>query len=245
MRKLIAGNWKMNGLASSLTEIEALRGLTGNTACDIVVCPPLTLVEKAFERAKGSTIAIGAQDCHAQASGAHTGDVSAFMLAEVGARFVILGHSERRSTYRETDATVAAKAAMAHVAGLTSIICVGETREDRDAGKAIDVVCAQIEGSVPHGANSANTAIAYEPVWAIGTGVVPTVEQIEEVHSFIRHMLEERLGEDGRRVRIVYGGSVKASNASAIFAVQNVDGALVGGASLNAAEFAGIISVAN
>ncbi|ENN88610.1 triosephosphate isomerase [Rhizobium freirei PRF 81] len=244
MRKLIAGNWKMNGLASSLAEIEALKGLTGEAACDIVVCPPFTLVEKAVECTKGAAIAVGAQDCHAQAAGAYTGDVSAGMLAEIGARFVILGHSERRLAYKEMDAAVAGKAAAVHEAGLTSIICVGETRAERDEGRAIDVVRAQLEGSIPDTATSSNMTIAYEPVWAIGTGLVPTLEQIGEVHSSIRHMLEERLGDDGRRVRILYGGSVKAQNAKAIFGVSNVDGALVGGASLKASEFAGIILAA-
>ncbi|MGY5801984.1 triose-phosphate isomerase [Rhizobium sp. LEGMi12c] len=242
MKKLIAGNWKMNGLASSLAEIEALKGITGEAACDIVVCPPFTLVEKAAECAAGSVIAVGAQDCHAQAAGAFTGDVSAEMLAEIGARFVILGHSERRSAYGEADAAVAGKAIAVHKAGLTSIICVGETREERDEGRAIEVVRAQLEGSIPDTATNANMAIAYEPVWAIGTGLVPTLEQIEEVHSSIRQTLERRLGEDGQGVRILYGGSVKASNAKAIFGVSNVDGALVGGASLKASEFAGIIS---
>ncbi|MGG6892636.1 triose-phosphate isomerase [Rhizobium sp. BR 315] len=244
MRKLIVGNWKMNGLASSLAEIEALKGLTGEAAPDIVVCPPFTLVEKAVECTKGAAIAVGAQDCHAQTSGAYTGDVSAEMLAEIGARFVILGHSERRSAYKEMDAAVAGKAAAVHKAGLTSIICIGETRAERDEGRAIDVVRAQLEGSTPDTATSSNMAIAYEPVWAIGTGLVPSLEQIEEVHSSIRQTLEERLGEDGYRVRILYGGSVKVSNAKVIFGVSNVDGALVGGASLKASEFAEIILAA-
>ncbi|MDR6820144.1 triosephosphate isomerase [Neorhizobium sp. 2083] len=244
MRKLIAGNWKMNGLASSLAEIAALKGLTGTATCDIVVCPPFTLIEKAVAESRGSAILVGAQDCHAQSTGAYTGDVSADMLAEIGAHFVILGHSERRSAYREADAAVAAKATAAHKAGLTSIVCLGETREEREDGRAIDVVRAQLEGSVPEGATSSNTTIAYEPVWAIGTGLVPTIEQIEETHAAIRQALEGRMGYDGRHVRILYGGSVKASNAAAIFAVPNVEGALVGGASLKASEFAGIISAA-
>ncbi len=244
MKKLIASNWKMNGLASSLAEIEALKGVTGEAACDIVVCPPFTLIEKAVARTEGSAIAVGAQDCHAQASGAYTGDVSAEMLAEIGARFVILGHSERRSAYREMDAAVAGKAVAVHRAGLASIICVGETREERDEGRAIDVVRAQLEASIPNTATSTNTTIAYEPVWAIGTGLVPTLEQIEEMHSSIRQMLKERMGGDGQHVRILYGGSVKAQNAKAIFGVSNVDGALVGGASLKASEFTGIILAA-
>ncbi|CAN7746868.1 triose-phosphate isomerase [Rhizobium sp. LjRoot258] len=244
MRKLVAGNWKMYGLASSLAEIEALKGLTGEAACDIVVCPPFTLIEKAAERAKDSTVAIGAQDCHPQISGAYTGEVSAEMLVDAGARFVILGHSERRIFHHETDAIVATKVTAAHTAGLTAIICVGETRRERGDGKAIEVVGGQLRASVPAGASSSNMVVAYEPVWAIGTGLVPTIEQIEEIHSSIRQMLEERLGEDGRNVRIVYGGSVKASNAADIFGAANVDGALVGGASLKATEFAGIISAA-
>lgn len=244
MRKLIAGNWKMNGLASSLAEIEALKGLTGEATCDIVVCPPFTLLEKAAERAKDSVVIIGAQDCHPQISGAYTGDVSAQMLVDAGARFVILGHSERRVFHNESDAVVSTKVAAAHEAGLTAIICVGETRAERDDGKAIEVVGGQLLGSIPAGATSSNVAIAYEPVWAIGTGLVPTIDQIEEIHSSIRQTLEERLGEDGRRVRILYGGSVKASNAADIFGATNVDGALVGGASLKAVEFAGIISAA-
>ncbi|TCU11761.1 triose-phosphate isomerase [Rhizobium sullae] len=244
MQKLIAGNWKMNGLASSLAEIEALKGLTGKAACDIVVCPPFTLIENAAKRSKDSTVIVGAQDCHPEASGARTGDISAGMLVDAGARFVILGHSERRASHNETDAIVASKAVAAHMAGLTTIICIGETGDERDDGKAIDVVGGQLRGSMPASAASSNVAIAYEPVWAIGTGLVPTIEEIEEVHSSIRQMLEERLGDDGRLVRILYGGSVKASNAAAIFRAANVDGALVGGASLKAAEFAEIISAA-
>ncbi|OWW04156.1 triose-phosphate isomerase [Rhizobium sp. R72] len=214
MRKLIAGNWKMNGLASSLAETEALKGLTGTATCDIVVCPPFTLIEKAVAASKDSVIFVGAQDCRAQSTGAYTGDVPAEMLAEIDARFVIIGHSERRSAYREADTSVAAKAAAAHKAGLTSIICVGETREEHDDREAI------------------------------GTGPLPTVEQIEEVDAAVRQVLKEPRGDDGRRVRILDGGSLKASNAAAIFDVPNVDGALVGGASLKASEFAGIISAA-
>ncbi|MGO4441203.1 triose-phosphate isomerase [Rhizobium sp. RAF56] len=242
MRKLIAGNWKMNGLASSLAEIAVLKGATGMATCEIVVCPPFTLIEKSSQQLKDSNITIGAQDCHPQTSGAYTGDVSAEMLADAGARYVILGHSERRVSHHEADALVASKVVAAHKAGLTAIVCVGETRGERDDGRALHVVGTQLRGSVPAGSSSSNMAIAYEPVWAIGTGLVPTIEQIEEIHSSIRKALEERLGEDGRNVRILYGGSVKAANAAEIFAVANVDGALVGGASLTAADFAGIIS---
>ncbi|MBB4242984.1 MULTISPECIES: triose-phosphate isomerase [Rhizobium] len=244
MRKLIAGNWKMNGFVSSQAEIEALKGLTGSAACDIVVCPPFTLIDRAVERARESHLVIGAQDCHAQACGAHTGDVSAEMLADAGVRYIILGHSERRMSYGEDNDIVLAKAIAAHRAGLIAIICVGETRHERDEGRAIEVVGDQLSGSIPQGANSANLVIAYEPVWAIGTGLVPTSEQIEEVHSAIRRLLEERMGRDGSLVKILYGGSVKASNAPAIFGLSNVNGALVGGASLKASEFAGIISAA-
>ena len=242
MKKLIAGNWKMNVLASSLAEIAALKGATDMATCEIVVCPPFTLIEKSAQQTKDSNITVGAQDCHQQTSGAYTGDVSAEMLVDAGARYVILGHSERRVSHHETDAVVASKVLAARKAGLAAIVCVGETRGERDEGRAIEVVGAQLRGSVPAGASSANVAIAYEPIWAIGTGLVPTIEQIEEIHSSIRRTLEESLGEDGRNVRILYGGSVKPSNAAEIFGVANVDGALVGGASLTAAEFAGIIS---
>jgi triosephosphate isomerase len=234
----------MNGLISSQAEIEALKGLTGSATCDIVVCPPFTLIDRAVERVKEANLVIGAQDCHAQQSGAHTGEVSAEMLADIGARYVILGHSERRVSHSEDDEIVLAKAVAAHRAGLIAIVCVGETRHERDQGRAIQVVGEQLRESVPEGATSANLVIAYEPVWAIGTGLVPTNEQIEEVHAAIRKMLEERLGRAGHSVRILYGGSVKSSNAEAIFGLRNVDGALVGGASLKASEFAGIISAA-
>jgi triosephosphate isomerase len=244
MRKLIAGNWKMNGLASSLKEIETLKELTSDATCDIVVCPPFTLIEKATQQAHGSHIAIGAQDCHTKTSGAFTSDISAAMLCEAGARFVILGHSERRAVYHETNMIVARKATAAQEAGLVSIICVGETRAERDDGIALDVVRRQLRGSLPTSAASANTAIAYEPVWAIGTGLVPTVEQIDGVHRSLRQILEQELGEEGRLVRILYGGSVKSSNAASIFDVPDVNGALVGGASLKASDFAEIISVA-
>jgi len=234
----------MNGLASSLAEIEALKGLTGSAACDIVVCPPFTLIDRAVRQADGSLLAVGAQDCHAHQSGAFTGDVSAEMLADSGARFVILGHSERRVTHGEDDEIVLSKVKACHRAGLTAIVCIGETRHERDEGRAIEVVSEQLAGSVPDGANSRNLVIAYEPVWAIGTGLVPTQDQIEEVHAAIRKGLEERFGHDGCTVRILYGGSVKDANAAAIFGLRNVDGALVGGASLKASDFAGIVLAA-
>jgi triosephosphate isomerase len=244
MRKLIAGNWKMNGLASSLAEIETLKRLTEAATCDIVVCPPFTLIGMAAQEARGSHIAIGAQDCHPKSSGAYTSDVSAAMLSEAGASYVILGHSERRAVYHETDMTVARKAAAAHDVGLTSIICVGETRAERDDGFALDVVRRQLRGSLSGTAAGSNTAVAYEPVWAIGTGLVPTVEQIDEVHRTLRQILRQELGDEGSLVRILYGGSVKSSNAASIFEIPDVDGALVGGASLKASDFAEIIAVA-
>ncbi len=234
----------MNGLISSQAEIEALKGLTGSATCDIVVCPPFTLIDRAVARVKDSKLVIGAQDCHAQQSGAHTGDVSAEMLANIGARYVILGHSERRVSHGEDDEIVLAKAVAAHQAGLIAIVCVGETRHERDEGRAIEVVGEQLRESIPEAATSANLVVAYEPVWAIGTGLVPTNEQIEEVHAAIRQMLADRLGDGGHSVKILYGGSVKASNAASIFKIRNVDGALVGGASLKASEFAAIISAA-
>ena len=234
----------MNGLASSLAEIEALKGLTGSAACDIVVCPPFTLIDRAARQVDSSHLLVGAQDCHAQASGAFTGDVSAEMLVDSGARYVILGHSERRVFHGEDDEIVLAKIKAAHRAGLTAIVCIGETRHERDEGRAIEVVSEQLAGSLPDDANSRNVVIVYEPVWAIGTGLVPKEAQIEEVHGCIRRLLEKRFGADGGAVRILYGGSVKGANARSIFALVNVDGALVGGASLNASEFAEIISAA-
>lgn len=234
----------MNGLVSSQAEIEALKGLTGSATCDIVVCPPFTLIDRAVERIKGSKLVIGAQDCHAHTCGAHTGDISAEMLADAGARYIILGHSERRVAHGENDEIIFAKTNAAHRAGLIAIVCVGETRHERDEGRAIEVVGEQLRGSLPEGASSANLVIAYEPVWAIGTGAVPTEREIEEVHAAIRCMLVDQLGQDGQSVRVLYGGSVKASNAETIFRIRNVDGALVGGASLKASEFAGIISAA-
>jgi triosephosphate isomerase len=244
MRKLIAGNWKMNGLAASLAEIVALKGLTGEATCDIVVCPPFTLIERAAREIVGTPLAIGAQDCHPEPAGAYTGDIAAQMLADAGCRHVIVGHSERRTVYGESDALIARKARAVHEAGLNAIICVGETQAERGSNEALQVVAKQIAGSVPDGALAANTTIAYEPVWAIGTGRVPTLEQIGEVHSAIRNQLQKRFGSEGTNIRILYGGSVKGSNAVPIFAIPDVNGALVGGASLRASDLAEIVAAA-
>jgi triosephosphate isomerase len=242
MRKLAAGNWKMNGTGGSLAEVAALATEIGSPGCDVLLCPPATLVGRMAVAASGGPVAVGGQDCHAKATGAHTGDIAADMLAEAGATYVILGHSERRTDHGETDGAVCAKTEAAWAAGLTAIVCVGETLSERDGGATLDVVGRQLAGSIPDGATAKRLVVAYEPVWAIGTGKVPTLEQIGEVHGFIRETLKDRFGEGaGRGVRILYGGSVKASNATEIFAVPDVDGALVGGASLKAADFAPIV----
>ncbi len=242
-RKLAAGNWKMNGTAATLSELDALQdAATG--AAEVLICPPATLIAQAVARA--GRIAIGAQDCHSAASGAHTGDVSADMLKDAGATCVILGHSERRADHGETNAQVADKTRAAWGAGLTAIVCVGETLAEREAGQTIDLVRTQLAGSLPDDVSGANTVIAYEPVWAIGTGKVPTTDQIAEVHGFLREALKARFGKDiAGAIRLLYGGSVKASNAAEIFAVADVDGALVGGASLTAADFAPIVNALN
>ena len=242
MRKLAAGNWKMNGTAASLAEVDALVAAHSTPVCEVLLCPPATLIAQMAWAAKGSVLKIGGQDCHPKASGAHTGDVSATMLADAGASHVILGHSERRADHGESDSLVVAKAAAAWAAGLIAVICVGETEAQRDAGKTLDVVGAQLAGSVPQGATAANTVVAYEPVWAIGTGRTPTLAEIAEVHGHIRARLAARFGAEAAGMRILYGGSVKPSNATEIFAVANVDGALVGGASLKAADFGAIIA---
>ena len=241
-RPLVAGNWKMNGLKAALAEIEAMaqgydEGLRARI--DLLVCPPATLVAAAAGLAAGR-IALGGQDCHPKASGAHTGDVSAEMLADAGATHVIVGHSERRTDHAESDAIVKAKAEAGLRAGLVAIVCVGETEAERRSGRTLDVVGGQIAGSLPEGATAANLVIAYEPVWAIGTGLTPTAGDVAEVHGFIRAALGERLGGEGAGMRILYGGSVKPSNAVELMGVANVDGALVGGASLTAKDFLGI-----
>ncbi len=242
MRKLAAGNWKMNGTAASLAEVAALCSAHPAPACEMLLCPPATLVAAMAQAARGTALKVGGQDCHAKASGAHTGDISAPMLADAGAAYAILGHSERRTDHGETDAEVKAKAEAALAAGLTAIVCIGETEAERDAGVTLDVIGRQVAGSLPDGAAAENTVLAYEPVWAIGTGRTPTLDQIAEVHAFLRARLVARMGVAGNGVRILYGGSVKPSNAAEIFAVPHVDGALVGGASLKAADFGPIVA---
>jgi triosephosphate isomerase (TIM) len=232
MRQLIAGNWKMNGFGPALAEIEAVARGLGSPACDVLICPPATLIARAA--ALGTKVAIGGQDCHAEVSGAFTGDISAEMLRDAGASAVIVGHSERRQYHGETDAVVAAKAKAAWRAGLTAIVCIGETEAEREAGRAYDVCKTQLAGSVPEGATAVNTAIAYEPVWAIGTGKTPTTPDIAQMHAHIRACL-------GQPLRILYGGSVKPSNAAEILSLGDVGGALVGGASLKAADFLTIV----
>lgn len=236
MTPLIAGNWKMNGLSGALGEAEKLAGLAGGErGAETLICPPATLVAAMARRLKGTAVRIGGQDCHAKASGAHTGDISAEMLKDAGADYVIVGHSERRQDHGETDAIVRAKAEAARRAGLTPIVCVGETADQRKAGRQNAIVGAQIEGSLPLGAGS--LVIAYEPVWAIGTGLTPTSADIADMHAFIR-------ARAGAEVRILYGGSVKPQNAAEILALANVNGALVGGASLKAEDFFAIIAAA-
>jgi triosephosphate isomerase (TIM) len=243
LRKLIAGNWKMNGTLGGLAELDAIAAAAeAHSKVDVAICPPATLIAAAVARQSG--LAIGAQDCHGAAAGAHTGCLSAAMLAEAGATLVIVGHSERRSDQHESDADVKAKALAAINQGLTAIICVGESEAQRDARDAVTVVTRQLDGSVPTDADSARIIIAYEPVWAIGTGRTPSTADVAEMHAAIRARLIALLGEAGSSVRILYGGSVKPSNAAEMMAVADVDGALVGGASLKAADFVPIIAAA-
>lgn len=242
-RKLAAGNWKMNGTSPDLAEIAALTEAHPAPKVDLVIAPPATLISSMVVQAADHPLTISGQDCHSATNGAHTGDISAAMLKDAGASHVILGHSERRTDHGETNDTVRAKAKTALAEGLTAIICIGETLEQREAANTLDIIAGQLAGSLPDILTGANTVIAYEPVWAIGTGKVPTTDQIGEVHDYIRARLTRRFGDGvGNSIRILYGGSVKPSNANEIFAVSNVDGALVGGASLKASDFSGIIS---
>lgn len=238
-RKLAAGNWKMNGLTSQLAELDKLAATHPSPAVDVLLCPPATLLAAA---ALHSPFSIGAQDCHVNDAGAHTGDISAQMIRDAGGKAVIVGHSERREDHDEHSDIVRAKARAAQSAGLTAIVCMGESLLEREAQNTLDIIGGQLAGSIPDNATAENLVVAYEPIWAIGTGLVPSLAQIGEVHAFIRARLERRFGLGvGQGVRILYGGSVKPDNASDIFAVPNVDGALVGGASLKAADFSPII----
>ncbi|MGR3341998.1 MAG: triose-phosphate isomerase [Paracoccaceae bacterium] len=241
-RKLAAGNWKMNGVRSGLSEVAALLDLHPDPACEILLCPPATLLSRMSDMTADGAIIAGGQDCHANDAGAHTGDTSAAMLADAGAEYVILGHSERRADHGESDEDVRAKALSGLAAGLNVIICVGESLAQHEAGRTLEIIGGQLTSSIPDTVNDEALVVAYEPIWAIGTGKIPSLEQIGEVHDFIRARLEQRFGgEVGGAVRILYGGSVKASNAAEIFAVANVDGALVGGASLKVRDFSPII----
>jgi triosephosphate isomerase (TIM) len=243
-RPLVAGNWKMHGLSGSLAELSALQELLvkpPRIEADVMICPPATLLSRARDVLLGSAIMLGAQDCHPNVEGAHTGDISAEMLAEAGAKAVIVGHSERRIDHGETDAVVAVKAAAAHRASLNAIICVGETAAQRRDGATLNIVERQLAGSLPASATVQNTVVAYEPVWAIGTGWTPTPKDVAAVHGFIRERLGKALGDAGRGLLIIYGGSVRPSNARELLAVAHVDGALVGGASLKATDFYDIL----
>lgn len=245
IKPLVAGNWKMNGLKAGQAELhKMLAGISEDLAdrVDIMICPPATLISSFAEKVSGNLLAIGAQDCHVAASGAHTGDISAGMIADAGGRAVITGHSERRTDHGESDADVKAKTEAAWAAGLIAIVCVGETESERKSGDAVAVVERQLAGSVPDGATSENTVIAYEPVWAIGTGLTPTADDVAEMHKAMREALTSRFAGEGSIMRLLYGGSVKPGNASELMAVENVDGALVGGASLKADDFLGILA---
>ena len=244
MRSLVAGNWKMNGLTSdALDRAQAICAKAGDgLPCDVLVCPPATLIGTMTRAFQDSGITLGGQDCHAEDSGAYTGDVAAPMLADLGCSHVIVGHSERRRDHAESDALIASKAAAAHRAGLVPIICLGESATEREEGRASDVVSAQLAGSLPPGATPDNTVVAYEPVWAIGTGNTATPTDVAEIHALLRQQLVAALGEDGSNVRLLYGGSVNAGNADELLSVDHVNGALVGGASLKPDDFWAIVS---
>jgi triosephosphate isomerase len=242
---LVAGNWKMNGLTASVAELDKIAAGAARLAgkADLMVCPPATLVARFAQAVRNSGIAVGGQDCHAKASGAHTGDIAAEMLADAGASAVIVGHSERRADHHESDEQVRAKVQAAWRAGLTAIVCIGETRAQREAEQTLDVVGGQLDGSLPDGATGANLVVAYEPVWAIGTGLTPTPDDVALVHAFIRERLIGRFGPEGGEIRILYGGSVKPANVGELLTIPHVNGALVGGASLKAEDFLGIAAV--
>lgn len=245
-RPLIAGNWKMNGLASSISELDAIIAGSAEFSgrADLLICPPATLVAAFAARAKGSVIMIGAQDCHPDPCGAYTGDIAAEMLKDAGASHVIVGHSERRADHHETDDIVRRKALAARRAGLAAIVCVGETGAERDAGHTLEIIGRQIEGSVPDDAAAGSLVVAYEPVWAIGTGVTPTAQDVERIHEFIHIQLNKKMRNTGEVPPILYGGSVKPNNCNELLGIVHVDGALVGGASLKASDFLAIAAAA-
>lgn len=243
IRPLVAGNWKMNGTRENLAELKAIsEGLGPDLAdrIDALICPPATLLYVATAVAESTPLSVGAQDCHEKQSGAYTGDISAEMIADCLATHVLVGHSERRTLHGESNETVRAKAEAARAAGLVRVICIGETEAERKAGKTLDVLGSQLAGSVPDGATAEDTVIAYEPVWAIGTGLTPTVADVTEAHAFIRAEMKSRFAGEGAGMRLLYGGSVKPDNAAELLAVPHVDGALIGGASLKAADFLAI-----
>lgn len=245
MRKLIMGNWKMNGLSSDLqTVAEIAEAAAQYGSVDAGLCLPATILQSAASRNSASDFMIGGQDCHEQFSGAHTGCISAAMLRDAGAQAVIVGHSERRADQYESDIIINGKARAAIDAGLLTIVCVGETEQQRDSGQAEDVVLAQIDGSVPTGSNTDRIAVAYEPVWAIGTGRVPSADDVAAMHTAIRGKLTEALGESGSKVRILYGGSMNGDNAAELLAIANVDGGLIGGASLSLEKLEPILQAA-
>ncbi|MGF6171864.1 triose-phosphate isomerase [Ensifer sp. 4252] len=243
IRPLVAGNWKMNGTRASLDQIKAMaEGVKGDLSgkVETLICPPATLLYVATALCDDSPLMIGAQDCHQKQSGAHTGEVSAEMIADCFGTHVIVGHSERRTDHAEQDGLVRAKTDAAHAADLIAIVCIGETGDERQAGKTLDVLKRQLAESLPDSATAENTVIAYEPVWAIGTGLTPTAADVEEAHAFMRKELMSRFADAGAKMRILYGGSVKPSNARELMGVANVDGALIGGASLKAEDFLAI-----
>ena len=242
IRPLIAGNWKMNGLKAAMAEFEAMVAGAPSVAAkaDLLVCPPATLVAAFAEKARGTAVAVGAQDCHPKPSGAHTGDISAEMLADAGAKAIIVGHSERRADHGESDQLVRQKTEAVWRAGLVAVVCIGESEEQRNAGQTLDILRGQLSLSLPDASTANNLVVAYEPIWAIGTGRTPTAADVEQIHKFIRDLLTERFKGEGSKMRIPYGGSVKPSNAAELMAIANVDGALVGGASLKAADFLAI-----
>ncbi|MDO9382883.1 MAG: triose-phosphate isomerase [Hyphomicrobiaceae bacterium] len=245
IRPIVAGNWKMNGSKAALAEAQkvadALVKGAGGGQVDVMICPPATLLQPLASALDGAKVSVGGQDCHVKVSGAHTGDIAAEMLRDAGATAVIVGHSERRSDHGETSKIVRAKADAAHRAGLTAIVCIGETAGERRSDLTLRVVARQLADSLPDAATAANTIVAYEPVWAIGTGLTATAQDVKEVHAAIREALGKRFGPEGSKMRLLYGGSVKPDNAKELMSVANVDGALVGGASLKADDFLGII----